>query len=291
MTHAEHSPHHSHPDRPGHGPAHEHTAELAEILDLDAALGAGVLSQAMDAAVHALDAEPSVIVDLGAGTGTGTLALAERFPGSRVHSIDASAGMLARLRDAATAAGVAGRVDAHLVDLDGDWPAAVPTPVDLAWAALSLHHVSDPGRVLRQAFDALRPGGVAHIVIEMTGATRYEPTDLGAHRPGLGERIVDTLAAHGYPVTADWTEALASAGFEPVSRVETELAVSAGTTDGARYLGLQFALNRALLAQDLGADDLAALDTVIAALAGGESNVTLASGRVVWTAVRPAAGE
>lgn len=290
MTHAAQTPHHSHPDRPGHGPAHEHHAELAQLLDLDAALGEPVLAQAMDAASRALGSEPSAIVDLGAGTGTGTLALARRFPESRVHSIDASPGMLDHLRAASTAAGVADRVDAHLVDLDGDWPDALPTELDLAWAALSLHHVTDPDRVLRQAFDTLRPGGVL-VVIEMSGATSYEPGDLGTHRPGLGERIVGTLAAHGYPVIADWTEPLASAGFAGVSRLEAELTVSAGTTDGARYLGLQFALNRALLSEDLGVDDIAALDTVIAALAAGGSDVTLASGRVIWTAVRPAADE
>jgi SAM-dependent methyltransferase len=290
MTHAEHSPHHSHPDRPGHGPAPANNAEFAEILDLDAALGAGVLSQAMDAASHALGTEPSVIVDLGAGTGTGTLALVRRFPDSRVHSIDASPGMLDRLHRAAAVAGVAARVDAHPTDLDGDWPAVVPAGVDLAWAALSLHHVSDPDRVLRQAFHTLRPGGVL-VVIEMTGATSYEPADLGTHRAGLGERIVSALAAHGYPVTADWTAALGSAGFAPVSRVEADLTASAGTTEGARYLGLQFALNRARLSEGLAVDDVAALDTVIEALAAGGSDLTLASGRVIWSAVRPAADQ
>jgi hypothetical protein len=144
--------------------------------------------------------------------------------------------------------------------------------------------------VLRQAFHTLRPGGVL-VVIEMTGATSYEPADLGTHRAGLGERIVSALAAHGYPVTADWTAALGSAGFAPVSRVEAELTASAGTTEGARYLGLQFALNRALLSEGLAVDDVAALDTVIEALAAGGSDLTLASGRVIWSAVRPAADQ
>jgi SAM-dependent methyltransferase len=287
MTHSAHSPNQSHPARPGHGPAREHHAELAELLDLDAVLGAEILSQAMGAASRALDAEPRVIVDLGAGTGTGTLALAGRFRDSRVHSIDASPEMLERLREATAAAGAAARVKAHHVDLDGDWPTVVPTEVDLAWAALSLHHVSDPDRLLTQAFDLLRPGGVL-VVIEMTGATSYDPADLGTGRTRLGERIVDTLAARGYPVTADWTAALASAGFAPVSRVETTFAVSARTTEGTRYLGLQFARNRSLIADDLGSDDRAALDGVIASLGAGESDISFASGRVIWTAVRPA---
>jgi SAM-dependent methyltransferase len=290
MTHTAKPSHHSHPDRPGHGPAPEQHAELAELLDLDAVLGARVLSQAMDAASRALGTAPRVIVDLGAGTGTGTLALAGRFGDSRVHSIDASPGMLDRLRAAATAAGMADRVEAHLLDLDGDWPAVAPANVDLAWAALSLHHVTDPDRLLQQAYGTLRPGGVL-VVIEMTRATSYEPADLGTSRAGLGERIVGTLAAHGFPVTADWTAALASAGFAPVSRFETIFAAAAGTAEGARYLELQFALNRALLADGVGVDDLAALDSVIAALAAGRSDISLTSGRIIWVAERPSAAE
>lgn len=291
MTDPAHSPHHSHPDRPGHGPAPEHRhAELSEILDLDAALGASVLAEAMDAAAVALGTDPATIADLGAGTGTGTLALAARFGGARVHSLDASPGMLDRLTQAAADAGATERVEAQLVDLDGDWPAVVPAQLDLAWAALSLHHVTDPARVLRQAFDALRPGGVL-VVIEMTRQTVYDPADLGSGRSGLGERVVGALAEHGYPVTADWTDALAETGFSPVSRADTQFTASAGTPLGARYVELQLARNRPLIADDLDADDLTALDAVIADLGVGRSSVALASGRVIWTATRPLGSE
>jgi SAM-dependent methyltransferase len=290
MSHAAHSPHHSHPKASGHGPAPEHHAELEEILELDATLGSQVLSQAMDAAFRALDAEPRVIVDLGAGTGTGTVALARRFGDARIHSIDASAGMLDRLRSAAAAAGVTERVDAHPVDLDRDWPVAVPPQVDIVWAALSLHHVVDPVRVLGQAFDALRPGGVL-VVIEMTGATHYEPADLGSGRAGLADRMVAALAARGYPVTADWTDALVSAGFAPVIRSTTRVTASAMTTEGARYLELQLALNRPMLADELTDDDLAALDVVVTDLAAAQSRIGYSSGRVIWAASRPASAE
>jgi ubiquinone/menaquinone biosynthesis C-methylase UbiE len=281
---------HSHSSRPGHGPATGDVAELAdlaEILDLDAVLGAPVLAVATDAAVAALGGAPRVAVDLGAGTGTGSLFLADRFAGVRVHALDASSGMLDRLRASSATADVDDRVEAHQVDLDGDWPAIVPRGVDLAWAALSLHHVTDAAQVLRQAFDVLRPGGVL-VVTEFTGTTTFTPGDLGTGVEGLGARLVGALAARGYPVTADWTAALDEAGFAPVERRESALVASAATAEGARYLALHLARNRDLLAGDLSVDDVAALDAAIGAVAAGASDLHHESGRAIWIAVRPA---
>lgn len=285
-----HQPHHRHHDRPGHGPAPEHDTDLVELLDLDAVLGACLLEAALDAASAAVGTAPRDVVDLGAGTGTGTLAIAARFPGARVHSLDASPAMLDRLGAAATAAGIGDRVDRHLVDLDGDWTAVLPGTVDLAWAALSLHHVSDPGRLLGEVLDVLRPGGVL-VVTEMTGATTYGPPDLGTGRDGLGERLVGALAARGYPVTGEWTTALTAGGFAPVERLESAFTASARSPLGARYLALQLSMYRARLSEDLPADDLTALDTAVEALGAGTSELTLTSGRVVWTAVRPGEAE
>lgn len=286
MTHTHSPAHHLPDDRPGHGPAPEHDTGLAEILDLDAALGAPALAAALNAATNALGGTPHTIIDLGAGTGTGSIALATRFPRARVHGLDASPSMLDRLRAAAAARKVADRVETHLVDLDGDWPSALPGSVDLAWAALSLHHVTDPAQVLRQVFGVLRPGGVL-IVTEFTGATTYDPDDLGTSSHGLGKRIVKALAAHGYPVSAEWTTALTAAGFSPVERLETALTASASTADGARYLQLQLTRNQAILADDLGANDRAGLEAAIAALTAGTSELGFSSGRAVWVAVRP----
>lgn len=313
-------------DRPGHGPAPEQDSGLAELLDLDAVHGATVLDRALDRAATALGDEPRAVVDLGAGTGTGTLALAARFGQARVHALDATSSMLDRLRVGADAAGVGDRVEAHLVDLDDDWPAVLPGTVDLAWAALSLHHVSDPERVLRQAFDALRPGGVL-VVIEMTPGSTFEPADLGTGRDGLGPRVTAAMAAQGYPVTAEWTAQLEAAGFGPVEREETPFAASAATADGARYLALQLGRHHARLsggggshgrgghhegghhegghhhgsrahhaaaatgvdpaAVVLDAADLDALGSAVTALEQGRSDLTVTTARAVWTAVRP----
>lgn len=277
---------HSHSARPGHGPAPEHDTGLAELLELDAALGAPVLAQAMDAAFLALCSAPHSVLDLGAGTGTGTRALAARFPGAQIRSLDASPGMLDRLSAAATAAGIADRVEPHLVDLDGNWPAVLPGPVDLAWAALSLHHVTDPAQLLDQVFGALRPGGVL-VVIEMAGAPSYSPGDLGTGRDGLGDRLTGALAAHGYPVTGEWTTALTAAGFAPVQRRELAFLTTATTTDGARYLALELGRHLPRLTEDLSAEDLTALEAAVATLETGTSELTVTSGRVVWIAVRP----
>ena len=279
---------HSHHERPGHGPALGDDTDLAEFLNLDGVLGAPVLAAALNAAADALGTAPRTVVDLGAGTGTGTLALAAQFQKAQIHSLDASPLMLDRLAAAALTAGVDDRIETHVVDLDGDWPAVLPHEADLAWAALSLHHVTDPARVLSQTFEALRLGGVL-VVTEVAGVTTYDPADLGTGRVGLGERIVGALAAHGYPVTADWTIALAEAGFAPVERHASTFTASARTTDGARYLALQLTMSRARLTEDLSADDLTALDAVITALVAGTSEVVMTSGRFSWIAVRPRA--
>jgi len=288
MTHTHTPGKHPHHDRPGHGPAPEDDTGLAEILDLDALLGAPVLTAALDAASAALGVAPQQIADLGAGTGTGTLALAARFPTARVHGLDASTGMLGRLGSAAVAAGVSDRVVTHLIDLDTDWPAALPGSLDLVWAALSLHHVSDPQAVLRQVFAALRPGGVL-LVTEMTGDTVFEPADLGTGRADLGTRLVGALAARGYPVTAEWTTELGAAGFSPVERIESALTAASATATGARYLELLLTRNREILVDGFAAEDLLALDSAIAALSAGSLDLAVTSGRAVWAAVRPVA--
>jgi ubiquinone/menaquinone biosynthesis C-methylase UbiE len=321
MKHTPDHSHRSHQNRPGHGPAPEHDTGLAELLDLDAVLGAPVLALALDAASGALGSEPGTIIDLGAGTGTGSLALAARFTDAHIHSLDASPAMLDRLRSAAATAGVADRVEPHLVDLDGDWPAILSGSVDLGsvdlgsvdlvWAALSLHHVTSPERVLQQVMHVLRPGGVL-VVMEMTGTTTFDPDDLGTGNDNLADRLVSALTALGYPVTAEWTKELTEAGFSAVQRFDTALIASAHTVDGAHFLELNLTRNRGMLSgdedagphgtgsrgtgshhhgrqatDDFNIEDLSALDAAIANLKAGASTLEFASGRAIWVAVRP----
>ena len=279
---AHHDTHHSSSAHDG-GTDHM-SASLASHLELEAVISASVAEEMLNTAAAALVAEPSRILDLGAGTGAGTLALTQRFRGARVHSLDISAELLSVLAAAAASAGVADRVDAHLVDLDDDW--GVRGEVDLVWASMSLHHVRNPDQVLRRAFAALRPGGVL-AVSEMTGMLGYEPEDLNSGVAGLGGRIIAALAAAGYPATAEWSRELADAGFTSVERHDHTVTAAARTPDGARYLLGQFRAWRDRLASDLSPTDLAGLDRAITELEDGTSPIVHTSGRALWVAVRP----
>ncbi|MGO1339742.1 MAG: class I SAM-dependent methyltransferase, partial [Cellulosimicrobium funkei] len=93
-------------DAPGHGHTHTHGhahgphdgAGLAELLELDALVFAGLLDEAVAVAVGHAPAPTRAVVDLGAGTGTGPRALARAFPDAEIVAVDADAAMLDRLR-------------------------------------------------------------------------------------------------------------------------------------------------------------------------------------------------
>ncbi len=240
-------------------------------------------AHALDRAASALDRPVRTVLDLGSGTGAGAVALARRFREAQVHCLDLSAELLDRLTDAAAVAGVADRVHTHLVDLDEDWTSLVPAGVDLVWASLSLHHVSDPALVLRRVLSALRPGGVL-VVTEMSGSIEFTPDDLGTGREGLAARVVDGLAALNYPSTADWTAPLAEAGFARVQRELTKLTVAADTEQGAAYLAMQMSAWQNNLAQRMSSEDLVALRAAEREIRSGSSPVTQTSGRAVWVA-------
>lgn len=261
-------------------------AGFADYLDLEARLSTPVRNAALEQAILALDATPSNIVDLGSGTGTDAVALAQRFPSARVHALDVSAELLDRVASAAVAAGVAGQVEGHLVDLEDDWPAEIPHKVDLSWASLSLHHVSDPEAVLQRAFASLRPGGV-FVLTELSGEETLAPNDLSSGRTDLRDRITHASSKHGTHAHADWAKLLAEAGFVSVESREYEFVARADDVDGARYLELQLRAKREGLIHDLTAEDLSALETAIDLLKTGTSEVSFRAGRAVWVAVRP----
>ncbi|EHK85761.1 methyltransferase type 11 [Rhodococcus pyridinivorans AK37] len=130
---------------------------MAEVLDLDAAMNRPYFESLLDRVAGQLEREPRTVVDIGAGTGTGTLALARRFPHAQLVALDRSAGMLERLRKTAAYNGFGDRIRTVEADLDAGLPAV--GAIDLAWAALSLHHIEDPDATLRQLAEAMAPGG------------------------------------------------------------------------------------------------------------------------------------
>ncbi|WP_091412180.1 class I SAM-dependent methyltransferase [Friedmanniella luteola] len=267
MDHGHHqrdTPHAHHHDHAGEGHAHGETDEagLAEILDLDGEVLHAYLDDVVGWVAGATGPDVQRVVDLGAGTGTGTLALARRFPAAQVVAVDASATMLSRLSAAATDADLGDRVRTVCADLDAGWPGLAD--LDLAWAALSLHHVADPGRLLGQVHDALRPGGLL-AVTEMTSASRFLPDDLGVGRPGLELRCHAALDAQPAPFDRypDWDEALERAGFVTVERRTFSVTPPQPEPATARYARSYLSRLRPRLADDLAADDLATLDLLL----------------------------
>lgn len=258
---------------------------MADYLDLEARLAAPIRKIALDRVALALDAVPSQILDLGSGTGADAVELARRFPSARAHALDVSAELLDRTASAAAEAGVSQRVEGHLLDLNHDWTADIPAGVDVAWAALSLHHVADPTEVLRRVFATLRPGGV-FVLIELTGRARFEPEHLGIKHAGLEDRIVHALSQSSH-ARADWSDLLTKAGFEALEVRECDFTARADTVDGARYMKQQLRAQRERLAQELTGDELVDLDTVIDGLQSGTSPLSFVSGRAVWIGVRP----
>jgi SAM-dependent methyltransferase len=131
------------------------------------------------------------IADLGSGPGVDACALATAFPAATVAAVDDAPAMRAATTRRAAAAGLAGRVEGVALSLDGDLAAL--GPLDLAWAALSLHHLRDVDATLRAIAARLRPGG-GLCVLERHTPPRLRPADdLG--RPGLWERVDDALSA------------------------------------------------------------------------------------------------
>lgn len=129
--------------------------------------------------------DPSWVVgDLGCGTGHVTESLAPFV--SRVIAVDGSDAMLAEARRC-----LAGSDN---VDLRHGELEALPIDdavLDAAVLALVLHHVPDPGRVLREAARAVRPGGRI-LVVDMLP---HERADLAATMGhvwlGFSEEAID----------------------------------------------------------------------------------------------------
>ena len=285
---------HHHESSHRHGAGALDVAAMLELLDLDAEVMHSYLSDVV-AWVHHLAADRPCrrILDLGCGTGAGGLALIRQFASADLIAVDMSAPMLARLNDKARDLGVIDRIRTVEADLDGVWPTI--DPVDLVWASNSLHHMSDPDRVLADAFATIRPGGLL-VMTEMESFPRFLPDDIGLGRPGLEARChaaaADALADDLPHLGDDWDTCLRTAGFtveaERTFRIDLArpLPVAAG-----RYAQASLRRMRSGLDGRLTADDLATLDTLV----DGDNSLgvlrrddlTVRAARTVWVARRP----
>ncbi|WP_435182582.1 class I SAM-dependent methyltransferase [Halobellus sp. EA9] len=134
------------------------------------------------------------VLDLAGGTGRASRGLAAL--GIDAVVVDASAGMLARARDAGHPTV---RADVTRLPVRTD-------AVDAAVVVDALHHVPDPDAALEAAARVVRPGGV--LVVQ-----EFHPRGLRGRALVAAERAVGFDSTFWTP--SELCERLAAAGFEP----------------------------------------------------------------------------
>ena len=277
------STHHPHPADGRHH--HSDHARLAEVLDLDAELMADYLVDAARLVAETLGRVPARIADLGAGTGTGTEALARRFPQASILAVDGSSDMVALVERRARKGGFDDRVTAVVADLDDGLP-PLGTP-DVVWAAMSLHHVADPQRLLREAATSLGPDGIVAIT-EMAGVPRFVPAHEDAELLGLQDRCRTAAAGAGWEALVDWTDAFDDVDYEVLRAETVHVERSDPSQSVARYARHWFAQFRHRLADTLDPADLALLDHLTddsdPVARCRLEDLALAAGRFLWIA-------
>jgi ubiquinone/menaquinone biosynthesis C-methylase UbiE len=151
------------------------------------------------------------VLDVGTGPGGVPVAIARAQPLLRVDGLDLSEDMIAYARQAAVAAGLAGRVTFTVGDV-----ADLPYPdgtFDLVVSSMSQHHWADVRGGVREVRRVLRPGGRAWIYdarIALHRATSAARREAGASaastapvRTGrLPIRLIGRLAITAEPALA-----------------------------------------------------------------------------------------
>jgi ubiquinone/menaquinone biosynthesis C-methylase UbiE len=175
----------------GHQQGDFSPAEMIDMLDLEGEVLQDYWDDALTWIRRAADGAPRQrLLDLGAGTGTGALSLARHFAGAEVVAIDVAPQSLRRLHDKALELGLGARVTGVESDLDAGWPDL--GSFDLTLASMSLHHMADPSRVLRDVLAATSPGGLI-AVAEFSEPLRFLPDDLGIGEPGFEDRLIEAV--------------------------------------------------------------------------------------------------
>lgn len=149
---------------------------------------------------------PRTVVDLGCGPGNLTRALAQRWPGARVHGLDSSEPMIAAARQASS-----GRLTFEQGDLR-DWQP--DEPVDVLISNATLQWIPDHLDLLSGWLDRLGPDG--WLAVQVPG-NFAEPSHVLLHELAATEPYAGALAgqplsgpASGEP--ADYLRVLLDAG-------------------------------------------------------------------------------
>ena len=241
-------------------------ALLDDLLDLEGEVLSGYWAEALAWVRQASDGTVRHrLLDLGAGTGTGTIGLAQRFGAAEVIAVDMSAHSLRRLRSKALDLGLAQRVHTVEVDLDTGWPDL--GMLDLTWASMSLHHMADPARTLRDIHAATTPGGII-AVAEFSQPLRFLPDDLGIGRPGFEDRVVTMLTqahAETLPTLGSlWAPRLADSGWHITDEREFTIDLRAPLpTSAVRYAHGWYTRLAQGVAERLDADDRGTLAALV----------------------------
>jgi SAM-dependent methyltransferase len=122
----------------------------------------------------------SEIIDIHCGGGRWLIAMARRFPGTRLVGIEFEPDSVARARANVEAAGLADRIS---IEQDEVTAVGHAGEMELAYFQYALHHLADPAAALRSAFAALRPGGW------LVALDWYLPSDPEELRTRHGELI------------------------------------------------------------------------------------------------------
>jgi SAM-dependent methyltransferase len=236
------------------------------MLDLDAEITRSCWDEVTRWIEQAIPTDVRRIVDLGAGTGVGAFALAERFDHAEVIAVDSSDEMLERVREKALDLGLAERIKTVQADLDTDWPET--GLVDLTWASMFMHHLTDVDGVLERIHAATRAGGLI-VIAEFTDPPRFLPDDLGFGEPGLESRCIESFKAERLrslpSFGLEWGRHLEKAGFSAIE--ERLFNLEGDDTDPgrlARYGRLWLERVSSAAASHLSSDDLSALKDLLA---------------------------
>lgn len=139
------------------------------------------------------------VVDLGAGTGLYSLDLARAVgPAGRVFAVDIVPHFLRLIERRAAKAGLT-----NLTTL----PGLPDEPVDLVFLCDAYHHLERPAEVLAAIRRVLRPGG-ALVVVDLDRVPGKSPAWIFGHVRADKSQVLAELAAAGFSLTADRTDAL-----------------------------------------------------------------------------------
>jgi trans-aconitate methyltransferase len=254
-----------------HGHAHAghfDSERVAAAIEVEGELAAAIACEAIALCADRFAQHGRTVhrvIDFGSGPGVDTTQLAESFPAATVVAADGATAMLARAEARARRHGVADRVEACVVDLDGDLQ--VLGSCDVAWSAMAIHHTADEVATLTRIRELLRPHGLLCLLERADPMSVRLADDLG--RPGIWDRLDDARAEWferarpTLPGASDperHPSTLASAGLDVVvSRTLSDTVTAPADPTTRAFLGTQLRMTARNLADLADPADLEAL--------------------------------